>query len=89
MNVKRDRWQFERRVNLSAMVQLIMLAGLILGSWANLQRQLDRVQHDVQKLLAAQEKFCTKLEALQERTISHEYQLRTIEQKTKMTNIND
>lgn len=81
MNAKQNHWHFERRVNVSAVVQLITLAGLIVGTWASLQRQLDTVQRDVQQLLTAQEKFCTKLEALQERTISQEYRLQRIENK--------
>ena len=86
MNTKQERWRFERRVNVSALVQLITLAGLIVGSWANLQRQLDAVQRDVQQLLAAQEKFCAKLESLQEKSISHEYRLQTAEQNRKTNN---
>lgn len=81
MNVRRERWRFERRVNVSAVVQLITLAGLIVGTWANLQRQLDGLQRDVSQLLTAQEKFCIKLEALQEKSISHEYRLQRAEKK--------
>ena len=76
-----NRWRLERRVSMSVLVQLLTLAGLIVGSWVNLQRQLDLVSRDVKQLLAAQEKFCDKLEGLQERTIAQEYRLRTIEQK--------
>jgi len=76
-----NRWRLQRQVSLSVLVQLITLAGLILGSWVNLQRQLDLVSHDVKQLLTAQEKLCDKLETLQERTIAQEYRLRTIEQK--------
>jgi uncharacterized membrane protein YqgA involved in biofilm formation len=65
----------------SVLVQLITLAGLILGSWVNLQRQLDIVSHDVKQLLTAQEKFCDKLDGLQERTIAQEYRLRQVERK--------
>jgi hypothetical protein len=46
-----------------------------------LQRQVDPVSHDVKQLLAAQEKFCDKLEDLQEKTIAQEYRLRTLEQQ--------
>jgi hypothetical protein len=70
------------RVSVSVLVQLVTLAGLIVGSWVNLQRQLDLVSHDVKQLLTAQEKFCDKLEQVQERTIAHEYRLQTIEQKS-------
>ncbi|RKY13325.1 MAG: hypothetical protein DRP52_03080 [Planctomycetota bacterium] len=76
-----NQWRLERRVSVSVLVQLITLAGLIMGSWVNLQRQLDLVSHDVKQLLTAQEKFCDKLEIIQEKTIAHEYRLRTIEQK--------
>ena len=74
-----NRWRLQRQVSVSVLVQLITLAGLILGSWVNLQRQLDLVSHDIKQVLAAQEKFCDKLETLQERTIAHEYRLRQVE----------
>jgi len=78
---KNNKWRIQRQVSVSVLVQLITLAGLILGSWVNLQRQLDIVSHDVKQLLAAQEKLCDKLETLQERTLAHEYRLQTLEQK--------
>ena len=70
------RWRLERRVSVSVLVQLLTLAGLIVGSWVNLQRQLDLLGRDVKQLLATQDKFCEKLEGLQERTIAQEYRLR-------------
>ena len=76
-----NRWRLQRQVSLSVLIQLITLAGLILGSWVNLQRQLDIVSHDVKQLLTAQKKFCDKIDTLQERTIAHEYRLQTLEQK--------
>ena len=76
-----QRWRLERRVSVSVLVQLVTLATLIVGSWVNLQRQLDRVSHDVKQVLAVQEKFCDKLERVQERTIAQEYRLRVLEQE--------
>jgi flagellar biosynthesis chaperone FliJ len=73
------QWKMDRKMNVSALVQLLMLAGLIVGSWVNLQRQLDLLGRDVKQLLATQEKFCEKMEQLQERTTAQEYRLRTIE----------
>jgi flagellar biosynthesis chaperone FliJ len=75
------QWRFDRKMNVSALVQLLMLAGLIVGSWVNLQRQLDSLGRDVKQLLATQEKFCEKMEQLQERTTAQEYRLRAIEPK--------
>ena len=77
----KQRWRLERRVSVSVLVQLVTLATLIVGSWVNLQRQLDRVSHDVKQVLAVQEKFCDKLERVQERTIAQEYRLRVLEQE--------
>ena len=74
-----NRWRLQRQVSVSVFFQLITLAALIVTSWVNLQRQLDLVSHDVKQLLTTQEKFCDKLEALQERTVAHEYRLQQVE----------
>jgi len=76
-----NRWRLEKKVGLSVLVQLVTLAGLIVGSWVNLQRQLDLVSHDVKQLLAAQEKFCDKVENLQERVVAQDYRLRNVERR--------
>ena len=72
-------WQLNRQVNLSVLIQLILLASLIVGNWVNLQRQLDLLQHDMTMLLQCQENFQQKLESLSARSISYEYRLRAIE----------
>jgi hypothetical protein len=60
-------------------VQLILLASLIVGSWLNLQRQLDLLQRDVNMLLQSQTNLEQKLESLWTKSISHEYRLQAIE----------
>ncbi len=72
-------WRLDRRVNLSVLLQLMVLASLILGSWVNLQRQLDLLQHDVAALLQSQKEFQQRLETLSERSLSCEYRLQSIE----------
>ena len=72
-------WRLDRRVNLSVLLQLMVLASMILGSWMNLQRQLDSLQHDVTTLLASQKEFQQKLERLSGQSLSHEYRLQVIE----------
>jgi hypothetical protein len=73
------KWQFNRQINISTLVQLLLLAALIVGSWANLQRQLDLLQHDVTTLLHQQKDFKTRLELLSEKSVSYEYRLQAIE----------
>lgn len=75
------QWRLDKNVNLSGMIQLLTVAGLIVGSWINLQRQLDLLGRDVKQLLTAQEKYCDKMEQLQERTVAHEYRIREIEKR--------
>lgn len=75
-------WRLNRQINLSVIVQLVLLASLIVGSWVNLQRQLDLLQRDVSMLLQSQETLQQKLDSLWTQSISHEYRLQTIEKHT-------
>lgn len=74
-------WRLDRRVNLSVLLQLMVLASLILGSWLNLQRQLDLLQHDVAALLQSQKELQQRFETLSERSLSCEYRLQAIEKE--------
>jgi hypothetical protein len=76
-----NRWQINRQVNLSFLVQLIFLATLIVGSWVNIQRQLDFLQHDVSALLQCQKDFRQKLEGISDLSIAYDYRLRSVEQE--------
>jgi len=78
-NQNQRSWQFNRRINLSVLIQLVFLASLIVGSWVNLQSQLDLLQHDVTTLLQSQKNFEQKLESLQAKSISYEYRIQAIE----------
>ena len=75
-------WRLNRQINLSVIVQLVLLASLIVGSWVNLQRQLDLLQRDVSALLRSQGTLQQKLESLWTESISHEYRLQAIEKNT-------
>ncbi|MEJ2702428.1 MAG: hypothetical protein P8Z79_08295 [Sedimentisphaerales bacterium] len=72
-------WRLNRQINLSVIVQLILLASLIVGSWLNLQRQLDLLQRDVNMLLQSQQNLQEKIESLWTQSLSHEYRLQAIE----------
>jgi hypothetical protein len=72
-------WHFNRQVNVSVLVQLVLLASLIIGSWMNLQRQLDLLQRDVTMLLGCQKSFEQKLELLSAGSIAYEYRLQAVE----------
>jgi Tfp pilus assembly protein PilO len=80
-------WQFNRQINISVLVQLLFLASLIVGSWVNLQRQLDFLQRDVSMLLQCQKNFAAKLETLSAKSISYEYRLRAIEKQLPKADI--
>jgi len=84
--VNSKSWQFNRQINVSVLVQLVLLASLIVGSWVNLQRQLDILQRDVNMLLQCQKNFEQKLESLWSKSISYEYRLRAIEKEISKAN---
>jgi len=66
---------------------LVFLASLIMGSWVNLQRQLDLLQRDVTMLLQCQKNFEQKLESLWSQSISYEYRLRALEKVSTKTDM--
>ena len=72
-------WRLNRQINLSVIIQVMLLASLIVGSWLNLQRQLDLLQRDVSMLLQSQSNLEQKLESLWTKSISYEYRLQAIE----------
>jgi len=78
-------WRLSRQINLSVIVQLALLASLIVGSWVNLQKQLDLLQHDVTMLLQSQEALRQKLDSLWTKSISHEYRLQAVEKRSAST----
>ena len=78
-------WRLNRQVNLSVLVQLVFLASLIVGSWVNLQRQLDLLQHDVTTLIESNKQFQKKLETLWAEGIGREYRLRAVEKTLART----
>ena len=75
-------WRLNRQINLSVIVQLVLLASLIVGSWVNLQRQFDLLQRDVSMLLESQNSIERKLESLWTKSISYEYRLQAVEKRT-------
>jgi len=78
-NENSKSWQFNRQINVSTLVQLVLLACLIIGSYVNLQRQLDLLQRDVTMLLQCQKDSSRKVEDLSARSISYEYRLGALE----------
>ena len=76
-------WRLNKTVNLSVLVQLAFLASLIVGSWVNLQRQLDSLQRDVTSLLENQKRSTEKMEQFQEKIISHEFRLKQLEKESQ------
>jgi uncharacterized membrane-anchored protein len=82
-------WRFSRQVSLSVLVQLVLLASLIVGTWVNLQRQLDLLQRDVTALLQCQKNLQQKLESLSVKSISYEYRLRALEKRVPEADIAD
>ena len=84
-NSNSNTWQFNKQISISVIVQLTLLASLIIGSWVNLQRQLDLLQRDVSMLLQCNRKLEESLERLSDKSVAYEYRLRAIEKFTTET----
>ncbi len=84
MSVQSDKsWRFSRQVNISMIVQLVLLAFLIIGSWVNLQTRLDVLQRDVGMLLASQQDIQKQMRNLSDKCLSYEYRLQSLEKRNQ------
>ena len=84
-----NRWRLNRQVNISVLMQLMILASLIVGSWFNLQRQLDLLQRDMTQLIESNGHFQQKLQTLGDKSIAFEYRIRAVEKLTSQTQITE
>ncbi len=82
------RWNFNKQLNLSVLIELVFLAALIVGTWVNLQKQLSLLQHDITSLLDTQKQFQRQIEELTRTCITYEYRLRSIEKSLPQADIN-
>ena len=88
-NENSTTWRLNRQINVSVLIQLVLLASLIVGSWLNLQRQLDLLQRDVSMLLQNQNSLQQRIESLWTKSISYEYRLQAIEKSISQVNTLD
>lgn len=82
-------WRLNRQINVSVLMQLVLLASLIVGSWVNLQGQLDLLQRDVTMLLQNQDSLQQRIESLWSKSISYEYRLQAIEKRITKHDIDE
>ncbi len=80
-----SKWSFNRELNISAVVQIVLLASLIIGSYLNLQRQMDMMSSDVARLLECQKRISDRIELLSEKTIEYQYRLSSLEQRVSQS----
>lgn len=74
-----NKWSFNRQIGVSVIVQILLLASLIIGTWVNVQRQLCLMQHDIEILVEGQKQVQQKFEKINGICIGFEYRLRAIE----------
>jgi hypothetical protein len=80
---RQNAWQFKREVNLSMVLQLCLMASLVIGSWLNLERRIDALQHDVDTLLKGQDRFSGRVEELSAASARNQYRLEAIEKTVR------
>jgi hypothetical protein len=82
MRIAREfRWRMSRQVNVSMVVQVALLASLIVGNWVDGQRRMDRLGYDMTRVIEQVRQIGERMDGVNERTISHEYRLRAVEEK--------
>jgi hypothetical protein len=84
---KSSRWRLDRRIDLSVLLQIMTLASLIVGSWINIQRQLDQLQRDVTVMLDTQKTDAARLDTVTTQAIGHEYRLQSVEKRLNQSGL--
>lgn len=74
-----QKWTLNRQLNITMLIQLALLGMLIIGSWVNLQKQLTLLRYDIDRLILAREKYCQKIEKINDDCIRFEYRLTMLE----------
>jgi hypothetical protein len=78
-----EKWQFKKEVTLGVLIQLCLMASLVLGSWVNLERRIDALQHDVDALLKGQDRFAGKVDQLSADSVRNQYRIEVIERSMR------
>ena len=76
-----EGWSFNKQLNISVVIQLILLASLIIGTWVNLQSQLNLLSYDMQRILECQKTFQSKMESISLKNVTYECRLKSLEEK--------
>ena len=84
---KNTHWYFSKFIDMTMVIELVLLAALIVGTWVDLQKQLSLLQHDITNVLDSQQQFQQRIEELNRTSISYEYRLRSIEKYVPQADI--
>ena len=77
-NSNNEKWHINKQINISTIIQIILLASLILGSWLNIQYQLNTLENDISQILKGQKCFAEKVENLSSDVFANKYEIRII-----------
>jgi len=80
-NHENKGWTFRREVTFGVLLQLTVLVVMALAGWVNLQKQLAIIQHDLIRVLRAQQQVQTQIEYLSHQVQQHEYRISGLEEK--------
>ncbi len=72
-------WQFRREITLGAVVQLIVLAGMVIAGWSNLQKELALIRRELTLLSERSIQIQQHMEKLDTQCREQEYRIRMIE----------
>ncbi len=78
-----SEWRINKQINISVLLQLVLLAVMIIASWSNIQAKLEVIQCDLRRLLQNQSQVQAKVAKLNDDCIGFEYRIKTIEKQSE------
>lgn len=74
-------WRFRREVTFAAVVHLVVLLGMVMAGWANLQKELALIRQELTRLNTDSARLQQDVSVLSTARAEHDYRLKTLENK--------
>ena len=75
------QWEISKTLNITMVIQMVLLAGLIFNSWKDVEYQLDILKKDTAKIIETQNNICDLQKQEELKFVTLECRIQSLEQK--------
>lgn len=79
-------WKLRKEITLGTILQIVVLAGMLIASWSNLQSRLAIIRYEINRLASENQKMYQQIELLGYECQNHKYRIKFLEKTTSVLN---